>query len=411
MKQADQQAGIDKAADQVCFGDPKMPLAVLVTTSPWAEPPRMRHHLCRQLQKRFNVLYVTVGDQRSPNLWEVVGKRLICASAPRLGGVSQRAYSYNPLVHRRVNLQCATSVGRCVSRVAAERIVLVNFMWDFPELLDLQCWDSRVYVCCDEFPGMWRCRRIRHRLVFAYRRRLGQAYENAVARKADLCLTPHHAIRDKLARHCHNTRTLYHANDFTAPRLPGPSTRNQTSDTVINVAFMGYLHYRLLDSWLRHVVGADGMKLHLIGPVHEGYDLSNLGPRGAWTHHGTVVGEELQQLLEKMDVLVMPYDPRIPEVRILSSASKLFQYIGSLKPVVVSALPDLLDFPEGVIYRANNQGHFVEQIRRAVAEDCEEFRQARMKTAMDNSWDKRGSELMALLEPMVGELDSTCDDV
>lgn len=380
------------------FADPSLPLAVLATGSPLDEPPRMRQHICRQLQRQYNVLFVTVGDHLPRSLGEVKGERLIHAVVPHRGKVSDRSYSYNPLLHRILNVRAAREVQKCVSRFPSQRRILVNFIWDFPELLDCKCWDYRVYVCVDEFPGMWRRRHVRNRLVFGYRKWLGQAYENAVARKADLCLTPHHALRQKLARSCGNMRVLYHANDFNPP-IPVPRVRGgKVSRAGIRVAFMGYLHYRLLDVWLKRVAEAHGMELHLIGPIHDNYDLQRFGPSDTWVHHGVVVGEALQRLMNSMDVLIMPYDPGIPEVRILTSASKLFQYIGTLKPVVVSDLPDLLEFPAGVIYRAKDPAHFIEQIRQAAAEDCETFRKARLATAIKNSWDRRGEELLRFLE-------------
>ena len=53
---------------------------------------------------------------------------------------------------------------------------------------------------------------------------------------------------------------------------------------------------------------------------------------------------------------------------------------------------------KGVIYRASTSKEFIDQIYRAVDEDCEKYQEIRAEIALKNTWDSRGDFLKTLFE-------------
>lgn len=386
------------------FADPDLPLAVIVAATRWNEPPRMRHHLARQLMRWCNVLFLELLPNGVGRVPVSAGDRIAVASISPTGSFPQRLYSNEPLCHWLCNRRTAALVEQVVSGIPAPSRLLFNFMHSFPEVMEIRGIDARVYVCVDEFPRMWRRRTRGNPLRFFYQSRLQQWYENRVARAADLCLSPHEGLVQKLQRHCKNVELFLHASDFTEPGqagLPEVSASENVQSTQdpsrVKVCFMGFIHYRLSETMLVEVLKQPDMTLHMIGPVAAAYDTRFFAGFSNVVWHGSTTGEALERLLRSMDVLIIPYDASIPEVSVLTSTSKLFQYIASGKPIVTAHLPCLLKLPKEVLTSAATAGEFVQRIRAAKESDSEEARRARLQIARENTWDQRGRQLCSIL--------------
>jgi glycosyltransferase involved in cell wall biosynthesis len=169
----------------------------------------------------------------------------------------------------------------------------------------------------------------------------------------------------------------------------------------IHVGFAGFINWRLLGPWLAAIAATDDLQLHLIGPV-EGLSMAGVLGHSSVDHVPPVGKDDLLELLQIMHVLVMPYDPSIEEVSILTTNSKTFQYVASGRPIVISDLPHYIELPRGVIYKARTTEEFVETIRRAHAEDCPEFVELRRRIAAENTWDKRGDQLFEAIRQDMG---------
>ncbi|MEI6604274.1 MAG: glycosyltransferase [Verrucomicrobiota bacterium] len=320
--------------------------------------------------------------------------------------IPTRAYANLPFVNHVENQWHAKKIMHVVRQTNAKSAILVNFVYYFPEIMRYSLFNARVYVCFDEFPKMWRRRSRGNWLRHAYQSRLMQARENRVASTADFCLTPHSGLKRKLETHARDVRMFFHAHEFNTlwrPEATKGAEHTRKNTKCINVAYMGFIHYRLLDQWLLRILDEPDMQLNLIGPVNSHYDISIFSEHPNFVLHAPVSDEPLARLLSSMDVLVMPYDPAIPEVEVLTSTSKLFQYIAVGKPIISSDLPNLMDFPEGVLVKATSPSDFIEKIRLAYEEDCEEYRVLRRGIASENTWDKRGEQLHGYLNELLGD--------
>jgi hypothetical protein len=378
---------------RVQFKNENLPLAVIVAQTRWEEPPRMRHHVVKQLMRWFNVLFVEFfPTTRTDDSLRVVADRLVIY-APQAGTEFPiRWYTNNPLAHGKVNRRYAAHINSVAASLPGELKLLFNFIYDFPEVMQSKLYHYMSYICNDEFPRMQKGPKVRNLLKRIVQPWLFQWYENRVAGLADHCFTPHYPLRDKLQRVNPRVDILFHGHNYEVKTHPSSPRR-----TGIHVAFAGYIHYRLLDKWLLAVANQKDMVLHLIGPVDR-YDLAILKQFANFIHMPALDEDDLFKKLLEMDVLVIPLDPTLPEVAVITTNSKTFQYIASGRPIVISDLPNYIDLPKGLIYRARTAAEFIAQIRRAYVEDCNEYRKLRAEIAMDNTWDKRGDMLFSIID-------------
>jgi hypothetical protein len=227
-----------------------------------------------------------------------------------------------------------------------------------------------------------------------YQLKLFQYYENQVARRADYCFTPHYPLCDKLLKVNQCVEMLFHAHNCNV--VPHGLSYNKSRH--IKVAYAGYLHYRLIDSWLKMALDDSDIDLYLIGPLHPNYNIEQFRKYPNF-HLISALGEDkLLTKLTEMDVLVIPYHPHLPEVEVLTTTSKLFQYVVTEKPIVISTLPNFIEMPKGIYYKAKDKKDFIYQIKKAFDDDCPEYIQLRKKIAQENHWNKRGDQLHEIIQ-------------
>lgn len=381
------------------FADPSLPLTVMVTGTRWDEPPRMRHQVARQLMRWFNVLFVELGQGEPPAVSEMplrrVNERLVVLTLSTRGRLPIQAYANVPFLHAARNRITCEQLAEVVQRYSHDTCILFNFVYDFSEVMELSLFDYKVYVCFDELPRMWRRATRPFGPKFYYHSRLYQFYENRVARRASRCLASHTPLEEKLRLVNPRTTLFLHGHEFKGELRAAANAKGSP----IKVAFMGYITYNLMLDWFEAVLAEKDMHLTLIGPVNAArFQLDQFEKRGNFTNVPSLAGGNLLQKLAEMDVLVMPYNPGIPEVQVQTVSNKFFQYLAAGKPVVISDMPHYIQMPKGVIYRAKSAAEFVEKIRQAHAEDCPEFVEVRLGIARDNTWDKRGDALYSLIQ-------------
>lgn len=373
----------------VAFSDPKLPLAVVVARTRWDEPPRTRHDIARQLIRFCNVIFVEFFPMETSHHvseWRKVGNRLLVYAPHLMFPFPGQLYANDPITHKLVNLRWKRRLLRAVQSFAAKTVLLFNFKHDFPEIMKTRAFAWRGYVCVDEFSLMVNSDRDHSRLKRAYQARLNQYYEDRVALRANRCFTPHYALRDKLKRVNPRVNMLFHASDV-SPRTSVEAVSSRKEH--LQVGLLAHLDWRLLEDWLLALVQQPDMVLHMIGPVVKQFSRElRDGTNVRWW--GVLPDDALMQKFQEMDVLIMPYNPRLPVVAAMTTNCKTFQYISACKPVVISNLPNYIKLPEGVIYKAATAGEFVSQIRRAHAEDCLEYINLRAEIARSNTWNMRG---------------------
>jgi len=190
---------------------------------------------------------------------------------------------------------------------------------------------------------------------------------------------------------------LYHA----TPYRDVPDEPPRSASERIRIGYGGHINYRLLDGWLDAVLQQPDMELHMIGKEEKQY-MRRWAGRTRMILHTNLSDGEFLDTLRAMDVLIMPYNTEIPEVAIMTTNSKTFQYMAAGRPMVISNMPHYIDLPTGAIYRAVSEQDFVAKIRQAYAEDCAELVRLRLAIARQNTWDHRGDMLRSIIESDLG---------
>jgi len=387
--------------DDCAFKDPSLPLAVVVTSTRWDEAPRIRHQVTRQLLRWFNVLYIEFlpcdkSVAKGTNLRRVDDRLIVSTPSPgRLPNI--RIHANFPSIHQSVNRRYLNCMKEAIGEVGCHPHVLCNFVPTFPEVMNLNDIPLKIYFCYDEWPTMWRVAKKPEKLKFTYQSRLIRKYENEVARQADICLVSHTPLREKLLKINPQTILFLHGHEFRHP-----SELSSQKRKCIRVAYMGYITYNILTEWLFEVLNHPDIELNLIGPIHK-FDPEPFLKHPNFKHVAPLSGEALQRKLSEMDVLIMPYNPEIPEVHVQTVSNKFFQYVAAGRPVVISNMPYYIEMPDGILYRADSPDDFVKKIRKAYAEDCDTYRELRAQIASENTWDKRGEQLHAILKEALGD--------
>jgi glycosyltransferase involved in cell wall biosynthesis len=365
----------------------RRPLAIVTTITSWDETPRIRHQVTRQLMRFCNVLYVELpfaAARAHDELRAQDGSLLVFRPASG-ANLARRLRNHLGLLRRWYDGMLVRRIERTANELGYREAALVNFQFDFDAVMRSRLFTRKLYLCNDEFQGDAR----------AWVRSLNLHSEHEVVRNADLSLAVSFPLLEKLQRITPRAHLLLPGHESMIDAEVG--TRPRTPP--VHVCCMGFLNSRLVGGWLAALADDPRMRLTLIGPIENPQDWATLLARPGVTHHGTLVGAELQRRLREADVFVMPYDVTQDALRAITAPNKLFQYLACGRPVVCSNLPSLIKLPLGFLYTAADAPAFVAATWRAFAEDSPERTRARLAYAAANSWEARGDELQRMLKP------------
>ncbi len=385
---------MENSVESSCkFSDNSLPIVVVVANTDWNEEPRMRHHITQQLIRWNNVLFVeffpnnsTIGKEKC----ELFHPRLIIFRPKVNYKIHDSLYINLPFIHNLVNNSFKNKTISKVRKLGYESAILFNFAWNFYQIYRTDLFKIKVYVCNDEFPLMfskgnsWFKRQ--------YQRNLFLKYEQRVAKSSNFCYTPHKPLRKKLEMFCTDVRMFFHAHNGPILKLGEFSLITATRER-IKVGYAGFIHYRINIDWLISLLKEDIIDLYLIGPLSPDFELNLLTKFDNFHLVPSMPELAMVEKLREMDVLIVPYRSDLEEVKVLTTVSKLFQYISTLKPIVISDLPNFIDMPDGVIYKARDNKDFVEKVFLAFKDDTVELRELRAKVALENTWEARGNQI------------------
>ena len=362
-----------------------MDAIVITTVSNWYEAPRIRQQVARQLSRFYNVLYI-----ETPTQWrywyntkiEKVEKNIIRCKLNNHFILPGRIYQYIPFIKEYHDKLLSKKIYTILDNYKNRNFMLINFNFDFLQIMEQDIFRLKIYLCNDDFPSMINNKIIKRRLI---------KREQNVAANADICLGVSYFLVNKLKRYNNNSHLFLPGHEFNINRKKNIKKRCKKR---IKIAFMGYINYRIKFDWLEYAAKQRDIEVHLIGEVvkkaniYLKNDLLNF--------HKSKYGNELQNFLESMDILIMPYS--FPNPAAMTAPNKLFSYIAAGKPIVSFNFPNLIKFDYGIIYLADSKESFISQIRKAYNEDSDELREKRFEIAEKNTWEKRGNELKALID-------------
>jgi len=115
--------------------------------------------------------------------------------------------------------------------------------------------------------------------------------------------------------------------------------------------------------------------------------------------HGEVSYEALPGYLHAFDVCVIPF--KLTPLIQCTNPVKVYEYLSAGKPVVATAMPELL-LLEDLVYVARDSDHFVSSLALAMDEEGGTgLAKRRSEWAKDQNWDVRGGQFHLMLEESV----------
>lgn len=361
---------------------------VITASTPWHEPPRLRHQLAIQMARFYNVLYIELplsSTSRKEETEQISDNFIVKRFSKPIKGVGY-LHKYIPLFHHLFNKWVVRKVNKTAGRYGGKKI-LINFQPDLPEIMESVIFSHSVYFCNDNFAGFQPNELLRKTM---------QMYEDRVLKRSNLCFTISVPLKDKCAQVSQNVELVFPGHSFSIPTSVDP-VRKKTFP--IKVMYMGYINNRLNAACLNAIADDSRIELVMIGPVQNEEVVAGLRERSNVTLHPPMTGKELQSKLGTADVLIMPYDTEtfITQANYGSCPNKLMQYIACGKPVVSADIKNLINFPDYFIYKTTGLQEFVRAIFTAFEDDSTDKKQHRLRYASENTWDHRGEEINAVL--------------
>jgi glycosyltransferase involved in cell wall biosynthesis len=376
---------------KICkFSDTAKDLVIVTTVTPWKEVPRIRHQLTKQLVKYCNVIYVELPFvekiSKESETIDKIDDNFFVIRFQKKNKWFLRFWNRVFLLHSLFNQIIVRKIKKVTTDYYQGNKYLINFQFDFPEIMKSNLFKKKIYFCNDDF------------LVSkGFINRIHTKYEQEVIKSADLCLAVSTSLVSKIEKLNSNVKLFLPGFDFDSSLLEINKILNKRQSNSIRVCYMGFINYRIDFSLLRSLLNNDRFHLHLIGKDETEKELEDLKSKDNFKLSQPMFDQDLFKEMKNADVFIVPYDIKQPGVLAISAPNKLFQYFACGKPVVITRLPNLLTFPDKFVYTSNGSEEFLNAIIKAYDEDNEILMAERIEFANKNTWDIRGKYLLSLL--------------
>jgi len=352
-----------------------------------------------QLARQNKVLWVNSMAMRTPKLSGASDWRRIFAKLRRsIGGLKQvgpTAWVYQPIVIPLPHSKLAQWLNRHLLRWSLRRQTRkLGFqhpqLWTFlPNVAFMvgQLDESLVvYYCIDAWSE------------FSYiDGKKITAMERDLAEKADLCFATAHSLAEHLRRYNPNCHVALHGVDYghfvraLDPAIAGPEDVAHLPRPIIG--FFGLIHNwidlpliaaiaRKHPEWSVVLIGKADVDLALLK------DLPNVHLLGRRPY------ETLPSYCKAFNVGIIPFV--LNELTRNVNPIKLREYLSAGLPVVSTALPEVLAYPDHVSVGSTPE-EFIAQIERAIREDNPVARRQRSCAMQHETWEEKVSQFCTLV--------------
>lgn len=366
---------------------------ILVTTTNWSEPPRMRHEMAYQLSRFYNVVFFQIYSQRGYKRkeFEVNERLLIKKIGISFTGIN-KVFFYFPSIHMLYNRYLAYRIEKFASNLSSKNIILLSFQYNFPEVFEISCFDLKIYFCNDDFVSQYRN-------ISKLKFELFRGLQRSILLKSNLVFTVSKPLMRLLIEEGARDVIIVESGHSFDLNISKKSSYFKDGKCV-RVCYLGFLTDAIEIDWFLHILNEEHIHLTVIGPCNFSSILSRLGKFKNFNHLPVLTGEVLQMELLAKDVLVMPYRSKVDN-NLTTVPAKLFQYLAVGKPIVSSKMDNLIKLPDKFIYMAENHESFLNSILLAFNEDTSDLKNSRIDFAENNTWDERGNHLFNEIANMI----------
>ena len=283
-------------------------------------------------------------------------------------------------------------VGRRLKKVIknlniTDYIYINSYNYTYPTFHNLIKPVLTVYHCVDP-------------LIEIYQTKHGLISEDIVVKSVDLVICTSKELRNnklKLNPNSHfvpNAANISHSQKALDPKLPVADILSGINKPVIG--YFGNIERRIDYNLLTELFAQNPDKnFAFVGPVDLNYvNILVFKERNAFIK-GAVPYEQMPAVLKGFDVAIIPF--KKDEVSNSIFPLKLFEYLGSGKPVVSSDFnSDLQEFTGDTVAYCKTSTEFTLAINKAL-NDTPELQQKRLAIAAENTWEHRIIEIEKLL--------------
>lgn len=376
---------------------------VCISPVPWDYPIwTNRQHIMLRLSTRHKVLYVF-----HPILLRSSIKRNISLKSSKLVSplkkINNNLFVYTPFILpfgnrilslKRINIFMSVIIlNNILKKLAFNDFILWFYDPEAVHYLNylkpiLSCYD-----CVDEYSAMpdYESNEKKQNLI---------ELEKKLIRKCDMVFTTSKGLYEKKKQLNPNTFLVENVGDYDhfnrayTERFVKPQDLPPGSPVI---GFIGAVdHYKVDFDLIEYMaITRPNWKIVLIGSKMNSKEKGLSYPRLPNIHYlGHKPYAELPRYVAHFDVCIIPY--KLNDYTMTVFPLKLFEFLATGRQVVSTALPALVQH-EGVIGIGRSYQDFVLKIERALTEDTESHRQARLQFAKANSWESRKDKLLKLI--------------
>lgn len=353
---------------------------IFYTRTPWNEPPRARHQLAQAMSKFHQVIFIEANKTGFFSIKKTQLNDSLTILTPKFPIANKYRFRI-PILNEIYQIFIARKINRIFQN---EKFFVITF-------------DQTSHLFCQHinFPYLYYVNDDHSR---SYGVPFLKAYfdytENKVSKNAQSVIVTANSLLDKLFPNNKNTYLV---------KLGAPETDKKylvskqfLEKKLIKVAWVGFIGKKNDFSIIEKLLTCNNFEVHFFGKVDSSIH-DHYGKSHNFINHGIVTDSALIKMLSALDVGIAPYS--IHDVNSGGTPNKLWVYLASGLPVVTTELLNIRtwQFPEGFVYKTQDNANFLELIKTAIDDDNEELRMQRFNFAKKNSWNNRAEEISKLI--------------